>query len=132
MKETGSKRRIRDQRNHQATIVGGGSVITGNLGGKDDYIVFGRIEGNAEIEGTVVVESSAEWKGDIRATHIVIAGRVEGDVCAKEGLELAVTARVSGNVTGRSVAIAEGAVLEGEISMQASEKVARFRERRQS
>lgn len=132
MKEHGNKRRIRDKGSHQATVVGNGSVIKGDLGGKDDYIIFGRVEGNADIEGALMVEASAQWDGDISATHIVIAGRVQGNVRARDGLELAATARVTGNVSGGRVAIAEGAVLDGEISMRTSEKIARFEEKRKS
>ena len=132
MKESDNKRRIRDKGSRQATVVGNGSVIRGDLGGKDDYIVFGRVEGNADIEGAVMVEACAQWDGDISATHIVIAGRVQGDVRASEGLELAATARVTGNITGGRVAIAEGAVLDGEISMRTSNKIARFKEKRKT
>jgi cytoskeletal protein CcmA (bactofilin family) len=75
---------------------------------------------------------SGRWKGRIEATDIVIAGEVEGDVLAHGKLEVAAAARISGNLTGRSVAIAEGAVIEGGVNVQGDMPLITFTEKRQS
>lgn len=127
---TDQKRRLSDRVKKFATVIGKGSVINGTLGGEDDYIVLGRVEGNADIQGTLIVQDSGEWQGDMVADYIVLCGKVVGDVYARSKLEITNTAQVTGNLSGQSIAIAEGAVFEGEIRMQMKQDVTYFDDQR--
>jgi cytoskeletal protein CcmA (bactofilin family) len=66
----------------------------------------------------------------LKATDIVVAGVVEGDVIAKQRVEILGTARVSGSLSGNSIAVAEGAVIEGEIKVTSGEAPLTFHEKR--
>jgi len=129
---TQQKRRLSDRVKKFATVIGQGSVIKGTLGGKDDYIILGRVEGNADIQGTLIVQDGGEWQGEMTADYIVLCGKVNGDICARARLEITNTAQVSGNISGQSIAIAEGAVFEGEIRMQMEQDVTYFDDQRSS
>jgi len=127
---TQQKRRLSDRVKNFATVIGQGSVINGTLGGKDDYIILGRVEGNADLQGTLIVQDGGEWQGNMIADYIILCGKVSGDICARTKLEITNTAHVTGNLSGQSIAIAEGAVFEGEIRMQMEQDVTYFDEQR--
>lgn len=111
------------------TSVGPGSIFTGTIGGEGHTIVLGRVEGNSELAGTVVIGEGGVWVGDITAQTVVIAGQVEGAVTAREKIEIVSTAQIRGSLTSPVIAIAEGAVHEGEIRMG---EVTRFTDQRDS
>jgi cytoskeletal protein CcmA (bactofilin family) len=84
------------------------------------------LPGAARIDGTVrgeVLAASDLWVGpngaieaDLEVRAVVIEGRVEGDVMAGERIELRSSARIRGNVSAPSLAIAEGCVVDGSCS----------------
>jgi cytoskeletal protein CcmA (bactofilin family) len=127
------ERRVRDRGGESATIVAQHSVWSGELGGSADCLVFGRVQGRCRLDATVVVERSGSWQGEIEARNVVVAGAVDGDIRAHGHLELAATARIRGNIRGQTIAIAEGAVCDGEVHTDPSGGVPTyFRERRGS
>ena len=100
-----------------ATSVGEGTKISGNLGGKGHSIILGEVEGNCDLDGTLVVGEPGRWIGNIKAKTVVIAGVVEGEVVAEDKLEILSTARIKGTIRAKKLAIAEGAVHQGDVSM---------------
>ena len=66
----------------------------------------------------------------MRATDVVVAGTVEGDVVAGKRVEIAGTARVAGSLSGHSIAVAEGAIIEGEIKVTSGAQPVTFAEKR--
>jgi cytoskeletal protein CcmA (bactofilin family) len=125
-------RRILDRASGPTTFIGEHACFTGDIEGAGHYVVCGIVIGDGRLDGPVTIAVSGRWKGRIEATDIVIAGEVEGDVLAHGKLEVAAAARISGNLTGRSVAIAEGAVIEGGVNVQGDMPLITFTEKRQS
>ena len=99
------------------TYIAPGTKLVGNLPGEGPYIFCGETDRECDIKGPVTVAEGSLWKGTVRATDIVIAGKVEGDVVAKKRVELTGTAHVTGSLKGASIVVAEGAVIEGEVSI---------------
>jgi len=106
-------RRLRDQASGPASLINAGCQITGVLSGKGNFQISGHIEGECDLEGTVSISKSGYWKGSIRAGAVIVAGTVDGDIEAAGRVEISDTAKISGTVTGESIAVAEGAVVEG-------------------
>jgi cytoskeletal protein CcmA (bactofilin family) len=125
----GRRRRTLDQVNDYATVIGPDSVFRGTLTGKDDYVVHGRVHGDGDLAGTIVLLGTARWDGDLTADNIIINGEVTGDVTARVKLELGPTARIRGDLASPVIAIAEGAAFDGEIRMKQTQ-VTRYSERR--
>jgi cytoskeletal protein CcmA (bactofilin family) len=123
-------RRSLDQVREFATFIGPGSVFTGNFQGRDNYVVLGRVRGNCDLDGALVLGEGGSWEGHITATNVVIAGEVTGNVTAREKLELAPSARIRGDMTGPVIAIAEGAMYDGQVVMGRQTRLTRFNERR--
>ena len=110
-----------------ATSVGEGTKISGNLGGTGHSIILGEVEGDCNLEGTLVVGETGRWVGNVNAKSIFIAGTVEGEIVADEKLEILSTAKIKGTICAKTLAIAEGAVHQGEVSMG---DVTRFKDKR--
>lgn len=123
------QRRVLDQAVF-ATVIGEYSAYRGDLTGDENYLIHGRVDGSCDIRGNLVVGATAHWRGNIAATHVVIAGEVYGDVYASAKLELHATARIRGNITSPVIAMAEGALYDGEIRMRPRPQLVRFDEKR--
>ncbi|MBN1240278.1 MAG: polymer-forming cytoskeletal protein [Gammaproteobacteria bacterium] len=126
------KRRIGDSANGPTTYISPASRIVGTITGKGPYVFCGTVEGDCDIDGPVTLADGGRWTGTIRASSVVVSGYVDGDVVATERIEISGTARVSGSLSGHSIAVAEGAVIEGEIKVSSGAPPSTFAEKRQS
>jgi cytoskeletal protein CcmA (bactofilin family) len=126
------KRRIQDSGGGPATFVAPSTKIVGTITGQGAYVFCGTMEGNCDITGPLTLAKDGRWKGTMKATDIVVAGVVEGDVIASQRVEIAGTARVTGSLSGNSIAVAEGAVIEGEIKVTTGAEPVKFQEKRQA
>jgi cytoskeletal protein CcmA (bactofilin family) len=124
------KRRMQDSNHGPKTYVSAGTRIAGTIMGKGAYVFCGTVEGDCEITGPVTLAEGGHWKGTIKATDIVIAGTVEGDVIGEQRVEIAGTARVTGSLAGLSIAVAEGAIIEGDIKVKSGGAPSTFQEKR--
>ena len=125
------KRRIQDT-NGSTTYVAASTKVVGTITGKGAYVFCGSVEGDCEIEGPLTLAAGAHWKGILRATDIVVAGVVEGDVVAKQRVEILGSARITGSLSGHSIAVAEGAIIAGEIKVTSGGVPTTFQEKRQA
>ena len=124
------RRRFRDQVSGAPTLINEGCKISGVISGAGDYQVSGEIDGDCEIEGTVTLARSGYWQGTINAQDVVISGHVEGDIIASGKVEVSNTARITGTVTGEAIAVAEGAVVEGQMKTTGQPEPVGFIEKR--
>jgi cytoskeletal protein CcmA (bactofilin family) len=122
-----SRRRTLDHLDRLPITVGREAVIT-HVEGDSHYMVLGRVQGDGDVYGAVMLAAGAVWSGNIRADSVVVRGRVEGNIHAHSKVELRGTARVTGSISAPHVSIAEGAVVEGRISPDSV--ITEFRERR--
>ena len=126
------KRRILDSSTGPATYIAPSTTIAGEVSGKGSYVFCGRVEGDCDVDGPVTLAEGGHWKGTLRANDVVIAGTVEGDVIARERVEIAGTAQITGSLAGSSIAVAEGAIIEGDIKVTDGKQPVKFQERRQA
>ncbi len=124
------KRRILDSVPGPATYITPSTTLVGQIAGSGSYVFAGRVEGDCDIEGPATLAASGSWKGTMRATDLIIAGQVDGDVIARERVEVAGTARVTGSLSGNSIAVSEGAVIDGEIKVAGEQRPQHFTEKR--
>jgi cytoskeletal protein CcmA (bactofilin family) len=126
------KRRMRDASNGPTTFVAPSTNVIGKITGKGVYVFCGTVVGDCEIDGPVTLAEGGKWQGTLQATDVVVAGTVLDDVIASQRVEITATARVSGSLSGSSIAVAEGAVIEGEINVTSGAPPVKFEEKRKS
>lgn len=124
------KRRMFDASAGPTTYIAPSTKIVGTIAGAGAYVFCGTVEGDCDIDGPLTLAEGGRWQGTLRATDIVVAGTVEGDVVATKRVEIAGTARVTGSLSGHSIAVAEGAIIEGEIKVTSGAKPVTFEEKR--
>lgn len=96
-----------------------GSRINGQLTFQGPARIDGSVEGEIACQGTLTIGESAEVRAKIAGQSVVIRGKVEGNVTAKERVELLAPARLIGNVTAPRLIITEGVLFDGDCSMGA-------------
>ena len=104
------------------TLIAAGTEIHGDIQFKGRLHVDGLIEGAVRGDGAqamLTLSEHARVVGELHAPHIVINGRVEGDVTALDRLELASNARVEGNVYYKVLEMSAGAQINGKMVYQA-------------
>ena len=126
------RRRFQDSGASATTYLAASSKLVGSISGQGAYVFCGTFEGDCDINGPLTLAEGGRWKGTMKAVDIVIAGTVEGDVIAKQRVEIAGTARINGSLTGGSIAVAEGAIIEGGITVTSGEPPVTFQEKRQA
>jgi cytoskeletal protein CcmA (bactofilin family) len=126
----GFRRRITDSSSGPATYIAPDAVIDGSLKGKGASVFCGRMQGDSDIEGPLTLAEGGHWTGTLKATDVIVAGTVEGDVVAANRIEIAGTARISGSLSGLSIAVAEGAVIQGKITVTSGAGPTTFEEKR--
>lgn len=122
---------MRDRSNGPATLISEGCKITGSVTGNGDFMVNGEIDGDCDLNGSLTLAANGLWRGSIKALTVVIAGTVEGDIEADGCVEIAETARINGTISGQSIAVAVGAVVEGVMKTTGHAEPLEFVEKRQ-
>jgi cytoskeletal protein CcmA (bactofilin family) len=123
------KRRFLDV-NATPTFIGAETVFVGNVRGLGQFVVSGEVHGDGELEGGLNLSASGVWIGHIRAQQAVIAGKIEGSLIVKDKLEIGYSAIIHGKVSARTIAIAKGAIVDGEIEVTSDTPVVEFEEKR--
>jgi len=124
-------RRLRDKSASSATLINEGCKITGTISGTGNYLVNGEIDGDCDLDGTVTIAPNGLWKGTVKASDVIVAGQVEGDIIAARKVEIADSAHIIGTVSGEAIAVAEGAVVEGVMKTTGPAEPLEFVEKRQ-
>ena len=124
------KRRLLDQMGGLPTYVAAGSRITGDVEVPGALVMCGQVRGDGDVKGPLSVADSARWDGEVHARSGVIAGSIIGAIRVDEKLEIRATAVIRGRVIARSIAIAKGAVIEGEVTVTSGEPIVNFEDQR--
>jgi cytoskeletal protein CcmA (bactofilin family) len=102
-----------------STIIGQGTVISGDLVFRGGLHLDGLIKGDISSENgeevTLTVSEKGEVVGDVRVSHMILNGSVVGDVYVTGRVELAPQARVTGSLYYNLLEMAMGAEVNGQL-----------------
>lgn len=124
------RRRVSDKTSSTPTFVGVGTELVGTLRCRGDLVVGGAAQADCIVDGSFTLSEGGAWEGKLQALNAVIAGEVIGEIVVAEKLEIRKTARIRGSVTARSIAVAQGALIDGAMSVTSGAPVVRFEEKR--
>ena len=107
------------------SLIGVGTRIEGNVNFAGGLRIDGEVVGNViaatEQPSTLVVSEQARIEGEIRVSHLVVNGEINGPVYAAEFLELQSRSRVKGDVHYSTLEMHLGAVVDGHLVHRSSE-----------
>jgi cytoskeletal protein CcmA (bactofilin family) len=102
----------------EVTRIAQGIQIKGELSGRTDLYVDGRVEGTIRLsQSSVTVGPNGRVSADVEAREIVVRGTVKGNLLGRERVVLGNTGDVHGNVSTQRLAIEEGARFQGRVEM---------------
>ncbi len=87
--------------------------------------INGDFRGDIFSDGTLVVGQDARVSAKIVVDTLIVNGRVEGIIEAKNKIEIRSAAQLFGDIITRGLIIEEGAILQGNCQMQTTEQPAR-------
>lgn len=100
------------------TVVGEGSQLDGSIVVADGIRVDGTLTGKLEVGGNLRIGREGRVSAEVNcAKDVVVAGRVEGNLTAGGEIRLESSAIVIGDVAAKTMAVEEGAVLRGFVSV---------------
>lgn len=124
------KRRFFEGSSATPTFIGAESVFVGNIRGAGHFVVSGEVHGDGDLRGGLNLSSTGSWHGFIHAEQAIVAGRITGGLNVRDKLEIGHTAVIRGKVSARTIAIAKGAIVDGEIEVTSGAPVLQFEEKR--
>lgn len=104
-----------------STIIGEGYTFTGELQGASVIRIEGKIVGNVNVDGGVVLGEKGNVEGNITSRSVIIYGTVHGSVSSTQ-LEIKKTGFVQGDITTDTLEIELGAKYNGKLNMQPQEE----------
>jgi cytoskeletal protein CcmA (bactofilin family) len=100
------------------SVLGAGVIWQGSITGSGGVRVEGIFEGQIALNGLFVVgETGKVTCENIRATSVIVAGAVKGNITAQK-VEIRSSGRVWGDIITTAFATEEGAFLRGQIRME--------------
>lgn len=101
----------------EQSVLGESFSITGRVTGEGDLEIRGRVDGEVDVRGDLVIAESAVIRAALSGARVTIRGALLGDILATEAIVLEGSARVVGNLRAPRIAIALGAQVRGEVDM---------------
>jgi cytoskeletal protein CcmA (bactofilin family) len=93
-------------------------VIKGDISGSEDLVIAGRVEGSITLNGKVLtLAAGSHVVGEVKAGTVVVSGKVNGSVEAKERLDIKNTALVDGKLSTASLIVADGSQITAKVEM---------------
>lgn len=96
--------------------------VVGDLVGKDIELIACAVQGNIIASGLVTVDGDSVVVGDVKGENFCLDGKIKGNVTVEKEAKFQPKAILAGNVTTTSIAMSQGAKIQGEVNIPLSEK----------
>ena len=102
------------------SVVAHSTIWSGDLESSGSLHVHGRVEGSLTARDSIFIAEEADVEAVIRAANVTVAGNVRGSVFCAERFEVLPHGKVAGDIHAPAIAIHDGAIVAGDISMAPS------------
>lgn len=103
-------------------LLGRGSEFEGKLTFEGTVRIDGKFTGTIVTNDVLVIGEGAKVNAEISCGSVIVHGEINGNVKAKNAVELHHPARMRGNVETPSLVVEKGVVFEGQSKMEGIEK----------
>jgi cytoskeletal protein CcmA (bactofilin family) len=91
--------------------------IKGNIKFAGELNFDGRLEGDIQTEGVVNVGETAHVTGNINAQAVFARGKINGNISAKDKVEIRAKGELFGDIRAAKLVIEEGVIFVGKIEV---------------
>ena len=95
------------------TIISSDVQITGTIKSSGPIRIDGKLEGDLVCAADAVIGRSAVIKGGLQVNSIVVEGTVQGNITAKDKIDMKSTAKVHGDIVAKRLAVEDGVTFIG-------------------
>jgi len=113
--ERNSNTRIAQLPVMRESLIASDLTVEGKIEGKGNLRIAGRLEGDINIQGDLIVNEQAQLNGTLRARQVTLAGKLDGHIESAERVELLDTAILIGDLKTGTLTIAAGSRVRGTI-----------------
>ncbi len=107
----------------RATIIDDLTSFDGTLRTAGDLRIEGQVTGQVECQGTLIVAEGATLDAGVIAADIIVSGTLSGTITCHGRLDVRDTGVVRGRVETGRLAIQEGGIYEGHLTMLTADEV---------
>ena len=100
---------------HNALAIG--TYLRGDVKAEEDFRIDGKLDGNIECVGKVIVGPQAEITGNIQCQNTDLMGTVSGNIMIYEVASLKASVRFTGEIVAKYIEIEPGASFNGTCKM---------------
>jgi len=123
---------MQSERRHQGGIemanIGKSISIKGDVVGDEDTILEGRVEGRVSLRNFhLTIGPNGDIQGEVSAKQVTVVGKIAGNVIASERIEVRETGRIQGDLIAPRLTVAEGAIINGAITMKEASALEKLR-----
>lgn len=108
--------------NEFPTVIGADAKFKGDLSFDKGVKVLGSFEGRINTQGDLVVASGGTLQADVEAGNIIVEGELNGNIAAKDMVELKQSARLQGDLRCERLIVTEGARFVGHCNVGGGEE----------
>jgi cytoskeletal protein CcmA (bactofilin family) len=94
-------------------VLGSDVEIKGNIKFTGELTLDGKLDGEVHTDGVLNLGDSAVVNGNINAQTVVVRGKVNGNITAKDKIEIKARAELFGDIRAAKLAIEEGVTFVG-------------------
>ena len=87
--------------------------IKGNIKFSGELTFDGKLDGEIHTDGTLNLGDGAVINGNVNATNVVVRGKVNGNITAKEKIDIKSKTELFGDIRATKLAIEEGVTFVG-------------------
>lgn len=94
-------------------VLGSDVEIKGNIKFTGELTFEGKLDGEVQTDGTLHLGDSAVVNGNITAQSVVVRGKINGNITAKDKIEIKGKTELFGDIRATKLAIEEGVTFVG-------------------
>lgn len=103
-----------------------GTEIHGEIKSAGDIRIDGKLKGNVNIKGRLVIGTTGFVEGEITCGNCDVSGKISGTITVGELLSLKASANIQGDIITKKLSIEAGAIFTGTCKMNGKEKPQSF------
>lgn len=102
--------------------IGKSVLVKGELSGSEDLYIDGEVEGTIELrDHNLTVGPNGRVHANLHAREITVLGKVQGNIKAKDKIEIRKSGSLVGDIITARITIEDGAYFKGSIDIQKPE-----------
>ncbi len=102
------------------TIIAEDIEITGSVKCASTIQIDGKLKGDLNSTGNATIGANAVISGNITSESAIVKGQVNGNVSARDRIQLTATAKLTGDIRAKRLSVEDGATLIGKTEVNPS------------